>query len=304
MARKTRLKAIRFALEANYGIDAIAAAEPIVDLLGQNFSVTPLAGDDIELNYDDGKLGSRKALLSNTHVQISFAVDLAGAGAAATQPAYSALLQGCLRQAQEAADKVEYPIQSAGTASLSFYFFYDGTLHALVGARGTFKLVAKAGELPKLEFTFTGLFVPPTAQALPALDFSAWQQPREVGAANSAFVLDGQSRKLISLEYDAANEVIYQQYVGHEEVLITDFKPTCTLEFEAPPHADFDAVAIALAEGEHSFELSHGNAAGNTVLFGSSKVQFGRPEYGDKDGTLTLRLPLRMIGENDLLTTQ
>lgn len=48
------------------------------------------------------------------------------------------------------------------------------------------------------------------SQSLPTPDFSEWQTPLKIGVENSAFTIDGTPYKMISLEYDQANSVVYQ----------------------------------------------------------------------------------------------
>lgn len=302
MARKTRKKALLFALEAAYGVDAIAAGTPVA-VLGRDVKIVPMAGDNTELKYDDGKLGNSPELATEIYATVEFSVDLAGSGTAITAPAWAPLVKACSRDVTPGASSVVMAINEDSTASLTLYMNYHGVRHALLGARGTFKLSAKAKELPSLMFTFTGLFVPATTAALPATDFSAWKTPVPVGVKHSAFSLNGTAAKLISLEYDQANSVTYAEYVGHEEVLITDYKPSGKIVLEAATLNEFDPFLLAGNNTEVTMEFSHGPAL-NQVLWSSSRVSLGRPEYGDQDGTLTYEIPFKPISNLDLLTTK
>lgn len=301
MARKFMKKALVFATEATYGVDAIAAAEPATAVLGREVKITPLAGENTALDYDDGTLGNSAEIATETYVSLEFGVDWAGSGAATTAPAYAPLLAACLRKTTVQASSVEMAIDEEASSSITMYFYLDGALHALVGARGSFKLEAKAKDFPKIMFTFTGLFVPVSAAAMPVTDFGAWKTPLKVGAANSSCSLDGNAIKLISFEYDQGNEVVHQEYVGHEEVIITDYQPSGKLVFEADTLANFDPFAANTSV--LPFSLTHGEA-NNQVLFSTATLQLGRAEYGDQDGTLTYEIPVRPIGNVDLLSSQ
>jgi hypothetical protein len=301
MARKFRKKALVFATEATYGIDAIAAAQPATAVLGREVKITPLAGENTALDYDDGNLGNSAEIATETYVSLEFGVDWAGSGVATTAPAYAPLLDACLRKTTVKESSVEMAIDEAATTSITMYFYLDGALHALVGARGSFKLEAKAKDFPKIMFTFTGLFVPVSAAAMPVTDFNAWKTPFKVGAEYSSCALDGNAIKLISFEYDQGNEVVHQEYVGHEEVIITDYQPSGKLVFEADTLANFDPFAANTAV--LPFNLSHGEAT-NQVIFATTQLQLGRAEYGDQDGTLTYEIPVRPLSNLDLLTTK
>ncbi len=302
MARKFRKKVLAFAPETNYGVDAIGAGATAKSILGREVKITPMAGENTALDYDDGTLGNSQEIATETYVTLEFGVDWAGSGTAIEAAPYATLLEGCLRNTNVVGSThVEHGINESGEDSITFYFYYDGALHALVGARGSFKLEGKAKEFPKIMFTFTGLFVPVTAQALPTTDFTEWETPLKVGAANSSCMLAGQTVKLISFEYDQANEVAYTEYVGHEEVQITDYKPSGKIILEAPSLGTLDP--FAMNTNIVPFEFTHG-VAGNTVGFSTAQLQLGRPEYGDQDGTLTYEIPIRPISNVDKLITK
>lgn len=302
MARKSKLKIIQVASELAYGVDAIAAEEAIISIRGYDFSLSdPLGGDDLPLNYDDGELGSKGQIMAGKHVALSFKTYVHGAALATTPAAFAPLFKSCLR-GQSIAAAVTHAIDQAATGSSTMYFWMDGTLHAVVGARGSLKFSATAKQLPYIEWTFTGLYVPPAAAAKPATDFSGWLKPAPVGVEHTSCLLDGTAVKLISLEYDQANQVEYQEYVGHQEIIISDCQPKAKMVFEAPALGTFNPFAQALAEGEHTFSITHG-AAPNRFRWTTTRLQLGRPKYGDQQGTLTYELDSWPIGEGDQFIT-
>lgn len=302
MSRKFRKKAILFAPEATYGVDAIDGGAPVA-LLGREVKITPMSGENTPLDYDDGTLGNSPELATEIFATVEFSVDWAGSGNAVTPPLYAPLLDACLRKTVVGATEVQLLIDEESSASVTLYFYMDGSLHSLTGARGNFKLEAKAKSFPSLMFNFTGLFAPVTAAAMPTLDLSAWQKPRVVGSAHSAFLLAGQSAKLISLEYDQGNTVTHEEYVGHEEVLIGDYKPSGKLVLEAASLGSFDPFSLATNNSEIALELTHGEA-GNQVSWKSNRVQLGRPEYGDQNGTLTYEIPFKPLSNVDELLSR
>ncbi|CCN69787.1 hypothetical protein [Vibrio nigripulchritudo] len=309
MARKERKKILAFALESGYGVDAISGSTPKY-LLGREFSITPMAGESTSLDYDNGVLGNSAEIMTELYVTIEFTVDLAASGQAKLAAPFGDLMKGCLRKvdafdvvAGAQATEVMYSIDENAAGSLTFYFYQSGALHKITGARGSFSMSVKAKEFGGIKFSFSGLYSPVVNAAIPTPDFSAWQTPLKVGVQNSSFTIDGAPFKMISLEYDQANAVIHQEYVGHEEVLITDYKPTGTLVIEAPEQSAWDAFAIAQAGAEHALVFSNG-PVGNQFEWKSPKVQLGRPTYGEQDGTQTLSIPLIPIGNVDTFATR
>lgn len=303
MARNFAKKILAFAPETQYGTDAISGGSPSY-VLGREVTITPMAGENTALEYDDGKLGNSLELPTEIYVTLEFGCDFSGSGTANTPAAWSELAQACLRSETVGSDpaQVSHALDDNGTASNTFYFHMDGVLHALVGARGSMSLSVVAKQFPTMKYTFTGLFVKPKVQSQPTASFSAWKTPLKVGAAYTSCTLGGQSIKLISLEYDQANQVTYQEYVGHEEVVITDYQPSGTIVLEADSLGGFDPFTKAESGAMLPFSLTHG-VPGNRVQWTASELQLGRPTYADQDGTLTYSIPIRPIGSSDTLIT-
>ncbi|ENM6044724.1 hypothetical protein P3607_11290 [Vibrio parahaemolyticus] len=302
MARKARKKVIAYATETTYGQDAIDGGTPKY-LLGREFSITPMAGESTPLDYDDGLLGNSGEIVTELYVTVEFTVDLASGGAAATPAPWGDLMKACLRSVTTGVDSSTYAIDDTVESSLTLYFYQSGVLHKVTGARGSLSMAANAKNFGGITFSFSGLFSVVSASALPAADFTPWKTPLKIGVENSAFTIDAAPIKMISLEYDQANSVVYQEYVGHEEVIITDFAPTGTLVIEAPDLATFDPFAAAKAALPHALVFTNG-PVGNQVEFSSTKVQLGRPTYADQDGTQTYSIPLRFLGNSDKFVTR
>ena len=303
MARKFARKVLGFAPETTYGTDAIEGGTPYY-VLGREVTITPMAGDNTALEYDDGKLGNSPELPTEIYVTLEFGCDLSGSGTAGTPAPWADLAAACLRTATvgSSPEQVTYALDDDSIASNTFYFYMDGVLHALVGARGSMSLSAVAKQFPTLKFTFTGLFVQPETQNQPSADFISWKTPLKVGAEYTSCSLGGRNIKLISLEYDQANQVSYEEFVGHEEVVISDYQPSGTLVLEADSLAGFDPFAKAESGELVVFSLTHGTT-GNKVQWTTDQLQLGRPTYGDQNGILTYSIPIRPIGNADQIVT-
>ncbi|OZS45068.1 phage tail tube protein [Photobacterium sanguinicancri] len=310
MARKERKKIIGFVPETTYGVDGLSA-ENIANgavmkhVLGREFSITPLAGESQALEYDDGTLGQSAEIMTEVYVSVEFTVDLAASAHPAKAAPWGDLMAACLRRVTENAENSQtvYSIDDDATGSLTLYYYQSGTLHKVVGTRGSLAFNAAAKAFGGIKFAFTGLHVPAEAQAHPAPDFSTWLTPLKIGVQHSSFTIDGTAAKLISLEYDQANQVPYQEYVGHEEVMITDYQPTATMVIEAPKLIELDVFALAQAGEEHELVFTNGSI-GNQVVWQSPRVQLGRPSYGEQDGTQTYSIPLRIISNADQFITR
>lgn len=301
MARKFAKKVLAFAKESQYGQDAITGGEAQF-VLGREVTITPMAGESATLDYDDGRLGNSAELVTELYVTLEFGCDFCAATDPDQPAAWSDLLQACLRKTQTGGSEVSYALDDDGTGSNTFHFYMDGTLHALVGARGSVKLSMAAKAFPELRFTFTGLHVPVTSKSNPGGDFSDWRPPCKVGSQYTSATLAGKAIKLISLEYDQANQVSHEEFVGHEEVMISDYQPTGTLVLEAEGLGTFNPFQLAEQGAEVAFSLSHGEA-GNQVGWSTTRLQLGRATYADQNGILTYSIPIRPLGDVDLFTS-
>ncbi len=302
MSRRTRHRVIAFASEASYGIDAIDAGEPTTHVLGKQFDIEPLNGDDVDLDYDDGAGGNSEQVLTGNYAVVKFAVDWAGSGVATTAAKYAPLLEACLRKTTVGASDVRYEMDEEGDASLTLYFYHSGALHKLTGVRGNVSFTANAKTMPELMFTFTGLFNPVVAEQQPAPNLTGWLKPVPVGVEYSAATLGGVAVKLLEFNADQTNDVSYQEYIGHQEIEVSDFKPTGSMTLQAPDLASFDPFDAAIEGAPQVFSFSHGPAL-NQVGW-EANLQLGRPTYGDQNGTATYSVPFRVLSNTDYLYTK
>ena len=93
MALLSRKRLILCKSEASYGVDITPAGTDA--LLVRSLDVTPIEADVVSRDLIRNYLGNSDQLLANTRVSISFQVEMAGSGAAATAPRFSSLLKAC-----------------------------------------------------------------------------------------------------------------------------------------------------------------------------------------------------------------
>lgn len=199
------------------------------------------------------------------------------------------------------------PVTSAHE-SVVFYFYVDGVLHKMLGARGTVGLrINRLGD-PVLMFSFTGLYVAVADSALITPTLSGFQTPLAVNNTNTTgFALHSYAGVLDNLSANYGNNVVYRHLVGSETVIITDRKPTGSVMIEAALVASKDWWALARAATLGPMTILHGTAAGNKVYVDSFATQVMRPRYSDTDGVQMLNLDLLFkpgtYGNDDLVVT-
>ncbi|MFS8973859.1 hypothetical protein PO002_04995 [Cupriavidus necator] len=295
-------------LETTYNVDPTptAAANAI---LVRNMSVQPVTGDFVPRDVIRPYLGGDEQLPAAIYSTANFEVELAASGTAGTAPKFSQLLRACgLSETITASTDVKYAPTSGTNESVTIYYYLDGLLHKLTGARGTVVFALTAKQIPVAQFAFTGMCVPVTDAALPASpDFSGFKTPQVVNNTNTAaWSLHGFTGACEALSIDLGNTVSYRNLIGMETVELTDRSTTGSATLEMPAIATKDFPGIIRAATTGALSITHGTTAGNKVKFDAPKVQLSNPQYQDSEGSVFLQAALSLVpdaGNDELLIT-
>jgi len=297
MALLLRKRLILIETESVYGTDPTPDGADAV--LVRDLNITPQQSDVVSRDLIRPYLGASEQLLANTRVECTFSVELAGSGTAGTAPQYGKALQACgLSETIVAATSVTYAPVSESFDSVTIHYNVDGVRHKVTGCRGTFTLNANVGEIPTIDFTFTGIYNAPDDSALPTATYTNQASPLIFKQGNTdTFELLSYSGCLQSVTMDLGNTIVYRELVGcDKEVLITDRSSTGTVVIEAPTIAAKDYFAAALDDSSlGNLTFQHGTAAGNIVDFESTGVDIGDLSYSDQDGIAMLNLPFTAV---------
>lgn len=293
MPQLTRRRTILAKIETTYGTDASPTGSANAILI-RNLNVQPVASTVVQRDNYRPFLGNFEQLLADTHVQVEFEVEMAGAGAAGTAPAYGPLLRACgLSETISAGVSVVYAPISSAFESVTLYFNNDGTQHKITGARGTVELEISARQIPIYKFSFQGLYNAPTAVALPTVAYTSFQVPLVANSTNTTgFSFFSASPVLESLTLNVNNTVNYRTLIGSQYVQIADRQTSGTAMFEAPTLATKDYFALAATDGTiGDLAITHGTTAGNKVEIASSRIDIANPTYADNGGITMLSVP-------------
>lgn len=304
MARKVKKLAILAKPEVTYGTDSVPTGAANA-LQVSNVEITPLAGEDVSRELVRAELGHQGVMLVQNRVTLAFDIEIAGAGAAGTAPAWGPIARACGRsEVIDAGVEVEYVPDDNATDAVSIYYFLDGVRHVLLGSRGNIGWSLTPGAIPRFRFSMTGLLGTITDQAMPTADLSDFVRPVPVSKANTTMTLHGWNAVAESLSIDLANQVEPRFLIGHESIEITDRQSTGTAVVEARSLATKDWFAIAQAGTLGALAVQHGTVAGNIVSFAAAAgVQIGRPTQGQSQGIANYSLPLMFTGSPDLVIT-
>jgi hypothetical protein len=297
MPQLLRKRLILIETETTYGTDAAPTGADAV--LVRDLNITPQQSDTVNRDLIRPYLGASEILLANTRVECTFSVELAGSGTAGTAPQYGKALQACgLSETIVASTSVTYAPVSASFDSVTIHYNIDGVRHKVTGARGTFVMNTSVGEIPTIDFTFTGVYNAPDDSALPTATYANQATPLIFKNGNTdTFSLLSYSGCLQSVSMDLGNTLVYRELIGcDKEVLITDRASNGTVVIEAPTITQKDYFTAALTDGTlGDLTFQHGTVAGNIVDFASSRIDIGDVSYSDQDGIAMLNMPYTAI---------
>ena len=301
MALLLRKRLIVIETETTYGTDA--APDGADAVLVRDLSITPQSSDVVSRDLIRPYLGASQQLLANTRVECTFSVELAGSGVPGTAPQYGKALKACgLAETIVASTSVTYDPVSSSFSSITIHYMIDGVRHKMTGCRGNVALTANVGEIPTLDFTFTGIYNAPDDSAILTPTYSNQNAPLVFKNDNvTGFQLLSYSGALQSFSFDLGNTTVYRELVGGvKEVLITDRAANGSVSIEAVTMAAKDYFASAVDDDVALGNLvfTHGNVAGNKIQFTSSKVDIGDVAYGDSDGIAMLEIPYTCVPDS------
>ena len=296
MALLTRKRVILIESESTYGTNPSMAASTVV--LVRDLNITPQSSDVVSRDVVRPFLGAFQQLLANTNVEVSFSVELAGSGTAGTAPRYGDALKACgFSETIASNTSVTYAPVSTSFSSVSIHYNTDGVRHIVTGCRGSFVINASVGEIPTIDFTFTGIYNAPTDTALPTVTYGNQATPLIFKNGNTTgFQLLSHSAALSSISMDIGNELVYRELVGGtKETLLVNRNISGTVSIEAMALGTKDYFTAALAETTGNLTFLHGTTAGNKVQVSSTKADIGDVAYAEEDGIQMLEIPYTLV---------
>lgn len=297
MALLARKKTILAKIEATYLTDPTptGAANAI---LVRNLDLTPQETDFADRDLIRSYFGNSEQLPGSVRGMLSFEVEMSGAGAAGTAPAYGPLLRACaMSETISAGVSVTYAPISSAIESVTIYFNVDGVFHKFLGNRGSVVMAWSIKNVPVYRFNFTGVYVAVADAAAPTPTYTGFTKPLVVSNVNTTpFTLHSFSAVASDITLDIGNQVVHRSLIGGaESVLITDRKATGSATIEMTTVAAKNWFLITSAATIGGIDITQGITAGNKVQVTSSGVQLTNPRYADQDGVQMLQLDLRFV---------
>jgi hypothetical protein len=260
-------------------------------------SITPLSAESLDREILDGSFGSTLSpLIARRKLEASIPIELSGSGTAGTAPKFSHLLLGSgMNLTTVSSTSNTYNLVTAESlASSELMFFGDGQRHQGLGGRGGFEITFTSGEVPRIVFNRTYIYVEPTNVANVTPTISNQAAPVVFDAANTATAtIGGLAVCVQSMTLTLEPELFFRDYAGcSKEVQITNHVVSGTITIVRPADlATFNPYALCTNGTRQAITLTHGTTAGNRVIPTIPYAVFGAPTEVNLDGTYGLELP-------------
>jgi hypothetical protein len=309
MPRYIRNTCILAKIESAYATDAVPTGAANA-MLVSDLSINPLQANNVSRELVRPYFGGSEELVGTRYIECGFSVELVGSGTAGTAPAFGPLLRACaLAEVLIASTRVDYNPITTGQESVTIYWYDDGVLHKLLGARGTVDFKLGSGERPVMVYKFQGLYGGISAATPSGIDFSAFKTPLVVTDANSGDVTfggtvsptgapaitGGTSIPSMGLEVMLGNTVQFTPLLGGETVDVTQREVTGKARLDLTAAQEVSRMADVLAATLSSMSLSHGLVAGYKVLMHLPSVQSLNPTKEELNGRRLIGYDLRAV---------
>jgi hypothetical protein len=296
-----------FKIETTEGTDPT----PVVGtdaILTRNLQAAAMQADERVRQTDGQYYGSRPSILAQIRQPVTFEVEIAGGGAAATVPPWMKLNRVCGFDAGVAgANVVQTPI-SASVPSATLYPWYDNLRIKTLGARGTFTMNFEDDEIPFFAYDMIGFPVTtgPDENTPGTPTLTAFQTPVLVSTANTTFTLDTYAAPLRRLTINVGAQIEPRSLVGPtDKAMFRNRAMTAEAVIELPDLATKNYYTKMLSRATSALSLVHGTTAGNIVTVAAPRAETGIITLSEEQGQLMATVPMRLLPSaagNDELT--
>lgn len=279
--------------ESSYGSDPTPTGSTNA-VLTSGLTITHYGGNTVSRDFDTPNLGNSSVINTGPFVTLSFDVELQGSGTAGTAPSWSALLEACCMEHTNTPSTSDAYAPELTSESVTIYYEWGSEQQKITGARGTYSISLNRGEIPKISFTFTGLYNAPTTASTSGRDVSGFIAPIPVTFANTpTCTFDSYAAVMESFSIDGGNNVVPRNLPGNNTVEITQRAATWSAVIEEPAIATKNFYALARSDAsvqEWAFNIVHGTVAGKIITLASSYAQIADISVSESDGVRMLNM--------------
>jgi len=303
----TKRQQIAVKIEATEGTEeSLADVDAIAPIYGPEYTIDNIQNDRLEVVQ--ASFSRLPQVAGEINATLTFRTELKGSSAAGTAPPHlSALFKACgMSETIVSVTSVTYaPVtEDIPTVTLDLREGSDSSgfkSKVLIGARGTYKLVAVKGAIVMVEFEFKGKYKEPTdtvafAQAAPGVIPQTF-----LGVGFS--VLSVGTLNIQNLTIDIANEIIHRPDVNEATGFLSALYVGRTPKAEVDPEQVLNSVINFFlkirdnSEGILTYNLT--GSAGNIMTFTAPKAQFINLSEGDSDSIRTEEMEMALNQDGD-----
>ena len=177
--------------------------------------------------------------------------------------------------------------------SVTIYFYQHNICHKVTGCLGTPSLEGKATEYGKIKFEFTGLYVGPVDENIPAATFNPTLPPKLVSAS---FALGAYAAIIESFNVALGNEIARRPSANAATGILSYFikerSVTGEIDPEAVALATWNPWTLWANSTSGALTITFGSAAGNRCVVSGPKVLLDSVKYAERESLLSYSTPL------------
>ncbi len=296
----TKRELIALKIESTYNTDS--SPDGTDAMLVENVALSYEGARMVERNPIKPTLGKEQSIHAGNLVQITFDAEIKGSGTAGTAPEIGAALRACGFGETIVADtSVTYEPVSTAIESCTIYYYQDGKLNVITGARGTVEINLTVGDKGMASFTFTGHDGGDSDAALITATYDSTVPPPVI---NGSFSVGAYAAVISALTFNLGNEVVtppdFNAPDGYSEVFIADRDMTGSFDPEDTLVATQDWVGDWKAGNTKAITTGViGSAAGNRYQLDLTEAYYRELSQADRDNIRTRDLGLGCVGDDD-----
>lgn len=243
----------------------------------------------------EGSMGDGVAVPGLPTGRISFGIDLVGKGSSGVPDWATPLLTSCGMSVS--GTTFSFTGSGASQPTISFGKSEDGALRQLYGAAGTFNIKATSGGIPRINFTYQGIYGEAADAAILVPTFPTVVPPV---MGSGLFTLASYTPIINEITIDAGNSLVFRPDItrtgGLRAAAITGRSTKTSFDPEQEALATRDWDAIRLAATTEAFSLTIGVDANNTTLIRGPAHQILQCPRAARNGILTRNISGRFTG--------
>lgn len=282
-------------IESEYGSDPTPTA---ADNAIEAYDAAITLNADMKERYPGRDDISRyPELRGKTSVEVKFSTLLKGSGTEGTAPRTGPLFRSCgMSETIVSSTSVAYAPESSGFESCTMYVYIDGLRYDVVGCIGDYEIDLTAGELPKINWTFKGVYELPTDQTIVTPTFDSTTPVIVKGTTTTFGSYSAIIEKLmLKIGNTVAERPDFNQTDGVKGYAVTGRNPEGSLTVEAVLRATSNADFLSYFDARtlKALSMALGATAGNIVTITAPKCYLRAPVVGDRDGIRTFEIPFQ-----------